>query len=673
MNIKQKAVATLAAATIALASGNPAVAEDAYIENSLGNQYFNTGHFVGPHTRIEANIQLLEVKGQIRPFGVAGGTNADHPYCELYLGQAVSGGPWVWSYIASKTDYSSQAYNAKEQDAIYDAKDCEADLERHTIVLDLNSSPKRFEVWTGSTKVVSKDLANVSAGTQTYPLGIFALCRNASGMFSSAQTTYNNPAKMRLYSFRIYESGTLAKEFLPHVKGGVAGLKETISGQFHTGENARSCVAGGDVTVENDDPYVFFPDNDVMQSSAVSGKSQYFSTGYTFTPNSRLELDYALLTPDWTTSSLWANESHVFYAYGKNTNGSNSMVYLMPYGNSAVGCYYYKVGEQEGDITYAGVDYGYNVRRKVSASANQILMETAGYTNFNITSTKPVTANLTLQPVLLGLRGGSFAACPFKIYGLKIYETANGVESLVRDYVPTVSNSVSLLVDRLHSGANGKPSVQGSSTRDVVFEYGGDTGDDVGAGEAYLDFDMVKGHGIDTEYVITKDSCIEVDLAVWNANVATQPRCATASGFACTLRTMAENTAIVSMTTAMATAWSGAQSRSAMDASSSSSMGRTTTRRAGSKERRSGRPTIWRAAAADTYPPRPARRRSGSDPTGATGTAQRACDYTTSKSTSQAFLTETTCRASMRARQGCTSFARDGSSRSRAARCVALR
>ena len=36
-------------------------AEDAYIENSNGNQYFNTGHFIGPHTRIEIDLQLLEV------------------------------------------------------------------------------------------------------------------------------------------------------------------------------------------------------------------------------------------------------------------------------------------------------------------------------------------------------------------------------------------------------------------------------------------------------------------------------------------------------------------------------------------------------------------------------------------------------------------------------------
>ena len=508
---------SLVFAAAALAFLSSASAEDAWIENSKGNQYFNTGHFIGPHTRIEMDFQLLEVTGQIRPFGVAGGGNVNHPYCELYLGQAVTAGPYVWSYIASKTDYSSQAYNLKSQDAIYDPKDCEADLNRHKIVLDLNSSPKKFEVWNGTRKVVSKDLANVSSGTQTYPLGVFAKCCHTYGMYSSTQTTYEKPAKMRLYSFRIYESGTLVKEFLPHVKGGVAGLKETYSEKFHTGENARSCVAGGDVTVEKDDPYVFFPDNDVMQRNAVSGKTQYFETGYAFKPNSRMELDYALLTPNWSRNSKWAYETHAFYAEGSG----GFMLHLMPYG-STTNLYYYKIGKKEDRIPYAGIDYAYNVRRKVYATADKMWMETAGYTNFTITSSQPVTADMNSKKLQLGLRASNFPACPIKIYGLKIFETENDVETLVRDYVPTVSNSVSLLVDRLHPTANSKPTVQGSSSRDIIFEYGGDTGNDEGAGEAYLDFDKVTGHGLDTGYVITKDSCIEMDFAIWNTNVVSQ-------------------------------------------------------------------------------------------------------------------------------------------------------
>ena len=162
--MKLKAMALGCSVVGMLAFALSAFGEDAYIENTNGNQYFNTGHFIGPNTRIEIDLQLLEIKGQIQPFGVYGATNTtEHPYCALYLGQAVTDGPWVWSYQASKSDYSSQAWNAGG---------CPADLERHKIVLDFNSSPKKFEVWTGDTKNVDRNLFAVPDGTQTYPLGL---------------------------------------------------------------------------------------------------------------------------------------------------------------------------------------------------------------------------------------------------------------------------------------------------------------------------------------------------------------------------------------------------------------------------------------------------------------------------------------------------------------------
>ena len=518
----------ISAALLALAMHN-ALAEDAYIENTNGNQYFNTGHFIGPHTRIEIDFQLLEIKGQIQPFGVEGDDNANHPRCALYLGQAETGGPYVWSYQASKTDYSSQAYNLKTTDAIYDAKDREADLVRHTIVLDLNSSPKKFEVWTDGVKKASKDLANVSAGTQTYPLGLFGRCLTEIGTYSTSTNLWSNPAKMRLYSFRIYESGTLAKEFLPWVKGGVAGLKETRSGQFHTGENARACVAGGDITVEKDDPYVAMPDNTF---AGVMGKSLYFDTGYFFKTNSRIELDYALLTPDWSKSNLYSAETMVFFA-----EGPSGMLYLMPYGKNSYGYYYTKIGTAEGwgDKMYAegvGLDTAYGVRRTVSANSNTMWIVTAGYTNCvkAAPSNKMITQNLSTRTLRIGGRViNSFT--PMRIYGLKIYETENGVETLVRNYQPCISNSVPILRDTLAAPTFGLlPTVYGSRNTttygspdnnthtNIMCEAGGDIQGDEAAKDAYLDFDGVDGHLINTEYVVTKDSRVETDFAVWNNN-----------------------------------------------------------------------------------------------------------------------------------------------------------
>ena len=54
----------ISVALLALAM-HTAFAEDAYIENSNGNQYFNTGHFIGPNTRIEkSTFSSLKSRGR---------------------------------------------------------------------------------------------------------------------------------------------------------------------------------------------------------------------------------------------------------------------------------------------------------------------------------------------------------------------------------------------------------------------------------------------------------------------------------------------------------------------------------------------------------------------------------------------------------------------------------
>ena len=58
-------------ALLALAM-HTAFAEDAYIENTNGNQYFNTGHFVGPNTKIVLDFKLNETTLGITPFGAQG-------------------------------------------------------------------------------------------------------------------------------------------------------------------------------------------------------------------------------------------------------------------------------------------------------------------------------------------------------------------------------------------------------------------------------------------------------------------------------------------------------------------------------------------------------------------------------------------------------------------------
>ena len=504
---------TLACSAVAaLSFASPAFGEDAYIESDGSRGAgINTGFFVGPQTKIEIDFQLTtNSQNQVRLFG-AKGVNADDstPECECYVGKNGTGTE-CFSYICGASGGTRQSSNFKAIDTL-----------RHKIVLDF-SGDKEFQVWTDGSKS-SKALADFPANRQKYPLTFF--CKNYStlAMYSSRADSLSYPAKIKVYSFKIWDGGVLVRDYVPRVKGCVAGFHETCSGQFVMGENIAAFSAGGDVTVEKDDPYVAMPDNDVMTASGVSGKSMYFDTGYVFKPNSRVELDYALLTPEWTTNSLWNSEALVLFA-----QGPKQLLYLMAYGKNKDGRYYRKFGEKyEGGIVAAGLDTAYGVRRTASMDKKYLRIVTAGYTNYldGASAANVISQNLSSVTLRIGGREtNSFT--PMRIYGLKIFETENGVETLVRNYEPVISNSVPRLVDTLNASSKSVPTVYGSSTGtgaiDIVFDAGGDIKGDEAAKEAYLDFDVVNGHAINTEYVLTKNSRVEADFAIWNTKYNSQ-------------------------------------------------------------------------------------------------------------------------------------------------------
>ena len=499
-------------AAVMLTFALSAFGEDAYIESdgSVGAG-INTGFFVGPQTKIEIDFQLTtNSQNQVRLFG-AKGVNADDstPECECYIGKN-SSNTECFSFISGASGGTRQSSNFKA-----------IDTQRHRIVLDFHEA-KEFQVWTGDSKS-AKTLSDYPANRQKYPLTFFCKNYTTLAMYSSRLDTLSYYAKMRVYRFRIWDAGVLVRDYVPRVKGGVAGFYETCSEQFVMGENIAAFSAGGDVTREKDDPYVAMPDNDVMTASGVSGKSLYFDTGYVFTPKSRVELDYALLTPTWTTNSLWKAEALLLFA-----QGPQQLLYLMAYGKNVEGRYYRKFGEKyEGGIVGTGLNTAYGVRRMVSMDKKYLRIITAGYTNYldGASAANVISQNLSSATLRIGGRtSNSFT--PMRIYGLKIFETENGVETLVRNYEPVISNSVPRLVDTLNVSNKSIPTVYGSGTGtsaiDIVFDAGGDIKGDEAAKEAYLDFDVVNRHAINTEYVLTKNSRVEADFAIWNTKYNSQ-------------------------------------------------------------------------------------------------------------------------------------------------------
>ena len=112
-----------------------------------------------------------------------------------------------------------------------------ADLNRHVAVLDLAN----HECGYSGYKMFAFSGDTICSKTATIPMWLFAKGTSAAG-------AHSNRAKMRLYAFRIYESGALVHEYLPYKVGDVVGLYDTMTGDVITsivsGSNAFTLGGG---------------------------------------------------------------------------------------------------------------------------------------------------------------------------------------------------------------------------------------------------------------------------------------------------------------------------------------------------------------------------------------------------------------------------------------------
>ena len=478
-----------------MAFSSPASAEDGYIESDgSAGAGVNTGFFFGPQSKVELDFQLTDVADeveQVRLFGATGTKENDtKPECECYIGR---NNGLKFSFISGRSGNLRQASNFYP-----------IDTQRHRIVLDFYEA-KQFQVWTGDAKS-TVGLSAFPANRQIYPMAFFCKNHTTYGTYSSLKTTLYAQTKMRVYRFRIWDAGMLVRDYTPLVKGGIPGFWENCSDQFVTGENVEAFTAGGDVVKVPDDPYLSTIGN--TPGAAVKGVTRYWDSGYLFKTNSRVVLDYALLT-NWATNNLYGSSGGSVLTTD-SANSAGQKLYMLAHGTAAnIGYYYWKTGPNgsEGGVNELGIAKAYGIRRTLDMSGNSTRLITAGYTNFSKTVTAGVTVNFTTT-----LKLGNYL--PMKVYGLQIYES----DELVKDYRPIVTNGVPGFIDVLHPSANllGSTTYGGGVRTNIVFDAGGNFVCTDGSDESYLEFDGVSGHLINTECVIKPTSCIEADFSVYN-------------------------------------------------------------------------------------------------------------------------------------------------------------
>ena len=477
-----------------------ASAEDGYIE-SEGDAFICLGHCAGPNTKIAVDLQMTELKFSTFPFG-SYGNNKTSGCFELYVSH---GGDEIPRF---SFEYSEAGVRC--------AHNCnKATLERYVLSYDAHAQLYSSTNVTSGGSLYTESFADKTPPTETstWPMSLFGGC---SKKWASQSDHFTGAVKMKVYGVKIWESGTLVKTYVPCIRSDIPGFKVIVGDDvehpqkvmFVTGVDVSKVKYGGDILEEPDDAHIDL-ENDIKETGY--GKNICIDTGYTVGPQTRVELDYALLT-GWSSSSKWSCNPCLFAASGMD---------LWVYGTSD-GCYAYSLstaGNQyyagnRGEIANMSAATAYGIRRTAAMNSNSVWFVTAGFTNAVGTGTA-ISGNLP-QTLKLGARYDKLRYIPIRIYGLKIYEN----DVLTKNYVPVVTNGVPGLIDT-EAGNVVKPVTLVSSTitTNRIAVVGGDFDahtTDVDR-EAYLEFPAT-GSGLDTDFKVRHDAVIEVDFSQWLAN-----------------------------------------------------------------------------------------------------------------------------------------------------------
>ena len=441
--------------------------DDAYIE-STGTSWMNSRFFMNPGAKVEMDYALTDTLPlQARLFG------ADSTGANFFSAYYINGSGNMSFGIGDA--FKSWSCNIA------------TNLYRHKAVLDVENGKAyyitRFVTnWTGNASGLGASITQTAA----HPLGLFGGTSDAAAWASSA-----NRAKAKVYGVRCWQDGELVHDYVPHVKGGVAGFRDMVDGAFITGANASAFTAGGKVTRSEDDGYISSSGN-----NNVNG-FRYINTGYIVTPHTRVEFDYAF-ADNYPTGNY--NGNHDWFMF----EASGSTRFAVYHNKDGIGwCGMGTNWRKYKGVVPAKQTTAKDVRRTLIVDNHTGFagIMTAGFTNYydNVTAaTESMTYGTSLK--LASASTGASGYSPLKIYGLKIYESG----TLMRNYVPYVKDGVAGLRDTVSGGfvaASGK----------VAFTAGGDIASN-GRSDAYLQSDATQG--INTGYLMNGSlSRVECDFA----------------------------------------------------------------------------------------------------------------------------------------------------------------
>ncbi|MBQ3340310.1 MAG: hypothetical protein IJG84_00300, partial [Kiritimatiellae bacterium] len=223
-------------------------------------------------------------------------------------------------------------------------------------------------------------------------------------------------AKARCYGLKIWQDGTLVRDFVPVSVNGRAGFRDSVSGDFFYSASGADLIAG---TLANEpDRFV-----DYIESSG----SEYIDLEVIGKSGVKME-----------SRMMWV-EIPGDGSYVASRLGSNTRFYLMHhYGSQTIG---YGAYNQTGVGATAGTVYDITTDLKAGSQT----CEANGTTIYNASSSAEINTGLDLYLFGCNKDGVVQYKSKARCYSLKLWEG----EALVRDFRPCLKNGEACLYDEV--------------------------------------------------------------------------------------------------------------------------------------------------------------------------------------------------------------------------------
>ena len=364
-----------------------------YIDNN-GKATFDTGHTPTPHTRVE--VDYLHVNN-LKDNRVFSAYAADKLYYMHYANGSVQ---YAWSCMDTNGNWTSTGLAVNK-------------FRRRTFILDPHTD------FTGLVTAGYTNYSSTVSGPVAAKGGTYVKPDAGSSLKVCCDTGGSLVSNMRLYGLRIYEAGTLVRDYIPYVQNGEAGLYDQVNNTFKGSNSRYAFTAGGDITTNGrDDAY--------LESDSTQGiNTEYLMKG----SESRVEVDFAFMDVYYSSGTTYQQR-----AFGQDSGGgllyslyiNGSGQFRFGFGNST-----FNISDSFGTADtkrHTAIIDGKNSVAKLVTNGTTNSYDYSGFAHDN-TSTWPMGVFATPNnQAATTWRNPS----KIKLYSLRIYEQ----DVLKHEYIP---------------------------------------------------------------------------------------------------------------------------------------------------------------------------------------------------------------------------------------------